>query len=123
MKYRVYNLSVLLSSLFGYLQWGDTQNAFLIELELEIFKKALTNPEALLNPIILVPLIGQVLLILAVLYKRSHKYLTYIGILALGILFCLIFYAGILSKRYWIPASTLPFFISSILTLRHYQKI
>jgi len=123
MNYRIYNFLLLVTSLTAYLQWGDDHHAFLFQMELEIFKEILSNPMVFFNPVVMIPILGQVLIIIAIILKKSNRYLTYTGIVVIGLLFTLIFYAGILSNYYWIPVSTLPFFTISFLTILHYRKL
>ncbi len=123
MNHRIYNALIIASSLLGYLQWGDGQWAFLIKMEWDLIKEAFTNPLVFFNPVVLIPMVGQVFLITATIKKRPNKYLTYSGIACVGLLFGLIFYSGFLAHIYWIPLSTLPFFVLSFLTIRYYRKL
>ena len=123
MNHRIYNLLLTVSTLIGYLRWGDDQWAFLIKMEWELLKEIVQNPSVFFNPVVLIPLVGQIFLIIAAIKKTPNKYLTYTGIVGIGLLFVLIFYSGFLTKVYWISLSTIPFFIISFFTIRYYRKL
>lgn len=119
MKPRILNILLLFFSLFGYLEWGGNNHSFLFEIELEIVSKFLTNPLDVIHPLILLPLIGQALLIITIFQKSPAKSLTYVGLAGLGLLFVFIFFIGILSLNLKVLISTLPFLIVAIITLRN----
>lgn len=54
--YRIFLLLILLTSLIGYLSWGNQQSAFLYEVEIDILSKAIENPFDILHPMILLPI-------------------------------------------------------------------
>jgi hypothetical protein len=123
MKSKILNFLLIITSLFGYLEWSGNNHSFLFQIEIEILLKIFTNPLSVLHPLTILPLIGQVLLMFTLLQKEPNKTLTYMGIGGLGILLVLMFAIGVMSLNYKIISSTIPFIIVSILTLRHYRKI
>jgi len=50
---------LLLSSLFGYLEWVGNNQSFLAEAEYEILKKLFTDPKSIIHPYILLPLLDK----------------------------------------------------------------
>ena len=64
MKSKLLNIGLILTSFVGYLEWGGNNKMFLIQGEIELISKLLTDPGSALHPFTLLPLIGQVLLIL-----------------------------------------------------------
>lgn len=122
MKNKLLNFCLLLSSLIGYLEWGQGQHLFLVQAELEIFRKISTDPLSVLHPFTLIPFFGQLLLLFTVFQREPSKKLTYIGMSCLGILLLFMFIIGIISTNVKIILSTLPFIICSYLILRSARK-
>lgn len=123
MKSKILNLLLLLSSLFGFLEWGHNKKMFLFQIEAEVFHKFPQDPLAVLHPFVLLPLVGQILLIITLIKNSPSKLLTYIGIAGLGILMLLVLLVGSLSKNIMIISSTIPFFIISFLVIRNNRKV
>jgi heme A synthase len=95
-----------------HLEWAD-HSAFLATAEFDILFQ---NPskENFFHPLILLPLLGQILLLIAVATNPKGFRLTFWGIGLLGLLVLVIFLVGILSLNIRIIGSTLPFlFLSS----------
>lgn len=115
-KLRLLKLGVLLSFLFCYLEWGKGNSEFIFQMEYEVFAKN-ANSDSFFHPLILLPFLGQILLVISVFNVKPMKRLTILGILLLGILVLLIVLAGSLSSNYKMVVSTFPFIIFSILYL------
>jgi len=123
MKGKLYNLLLILSSLFGFLEWGKDHHQFLFQIEAELFLKAFMDPLSILHPIIILPLAAQVLLTISLFQKKSNKILTYIGIGGIGILIALIFLIGCLNFNLKMLFSAVPFLIVVFLTIRYHRKL
>jgi len=109
MKLKLLNLGLVLTSLFGYLEWGGGNNAaFLAEAEAEVLTRAFAEPMAVLHPFTVLPLVGQVLLVATLFQRRVSKLLTVIGLACLSLLILLIFAIGIAVFEYRMVLSTLP---------------
>ena len=67
---RVINLLILLTSLLGYLEWGNGQSAFLVEVEWLLFSGQSASASDFAHPIIFLPLTGQVMVLIALLQKK-----------------------------------------------------
>jgi hypothetical protein len=119
---KVFNLLLILFSLFGYLEWGGNHQSFLGELEMELFAKFLVNPLAVLHPLTILPMLGQVLLIITLFQKTPSKLFTYSGIGMLGVLFLLLFAIGIMNLNWKIFFSPLPFIITALFTIYKLKK-
>lgn len=123
MKVKILNLLIIVASLFGYLEWGSNNNSsFLYEGEFEVLHKLFTDPGAAIHPLTLIPLLGQVLLLITLFQSRPSKYLTYAGIACLGCLLCLMTFIGIIDMDFKILLSTLPFLICAVLVIREFRK-
>ena len=118
MKGKIYNLLLVVSSLFGYLEWGKENHLFLFQAEAEIFKKFFTSPDSVLHPFILLPFAGQILLLATLLQKQPNRIMTLIGLGCIGILLAFMFFVGCLSLNVKIILSTLPFLIVAFLTIK-----
>ncbi|MCB0443635.1 MAG: hypothetical protein KDC50_06250 [Flavobacterium sp.] len=122
MKTKLLHFLLLVTSLLGYLEWSGNSSSFLFEAEAEVLSKLFTNPLAVLHPFTLVPMIGQLILIITLLQKRPRKILAYISISCLAILLGFMLLVGFLSLNYKIILSTLPFFIVSVFTIKHHRN-
>ena len=105
---------ILLSSLIPYLNWGGENHAFLFQIELEIIKKLCSDPAQVIHPLIIIPVLSQVIIITFGLFIPKVRP-VFIGIIGLFLLFIFIFLGGFLSANLWMILSGVPFVISSIL--------
>lgn len=108
------NLLLIIFSLFGYLEWGQGQHSFLFQAEAELFAKLPTNPTEAIHPFTILPLLGQILLLITLFQKTPSKVLTYLGIGGIGLLLGMLLFVGILSGNWKIIGSTLPFLGTAI---------
>ncbi len=122
MKGKILNLLLIITSLIGYLEWGGDNHVFLFQGETEIIIKLFTNPASVIHPFILLPLVGQILLLITLFQKSPSKILTYFSITGLGLLLCFMFVIGLLSMNFKIVLSTIPFMITAVLTIRNFRK-
>jgi hypothetical protein len=67
MNLKVFNALLVLTSLFGYLEWGGENQIFLFQAEMELIRKLAIDPMAAAHPFTLVPLLGQMLLLITLL--------------------------------------------------------
>ena len=123
MKSKILNLLLVITSLFGYLEWSGDSRMFLFQAEGEIFLKLFTDPISILHPFIVLPLISQIILLFTLFQKNPSKILTYISIGGLSILLVFMFIIGLLSFNYKIAISSIPFLTVSFLAIRHFRKI
>lgn len=122
MKKKILNGLALLTSLFGYLEWGGGNGAFLFQAELEVLGKLFSDPVSAAHPFTLLPLLGQVLLLVTLIQKEPSRQLTYIGIAGLALLLLLMAFIGVISFNYKIFLSTIPFIATAILAIREARK-
>lgn len=109
---RLLVLALIVTSLLPYLEWGN-QSAFLFEMEYEILFSGKHEKENFIHPAILIPLAGQLLLIIAAFQKIPQRKLVLPGIGLLALLILFISLIGILAKKPEIILSTLPFLTAS----------
>lgn len=116
------NILLIITSLFGYLEWGRDNSSFLFQMEYLIFIQLFENIKSVIHPFILLPILGQILLLVTIFQKMPNKMLTYIGMGFLGLLLGLMFLIGILGLNFKIILSTLPFILTSIMVILNYKK-
>lgn len=122
MKKKILNILLIITSLIGYLEWGQNNSQFLFQIETELFIKLFSDTTSIIHPLILIPLAGQILLIISLFQAEPGKWLSFIGISSIGILFLFILLAGILSMNFKIILSSLPFLIISFFCIRLHLK-
>ncbi len=123
MKSKILNFFLIVTSPLGYLEWGKNTYTFLFQAEFEILIKIFKDTKSVLHPFTILPLIGQLILIITLFQKTPSKILTYIGIVSLSILLLFMFLIGLMSMNYKIIFSTIPFIVTSILATIHSRKI
>lgn len=123
MKSKILNFFLIVTSLLGYLEWGKNTYTFLFQAEFEILIKIFKDTKSVLHPFTILPLIGQLILIITLFQKTPSKILTYIGIVSLSVLLLFMFLIGLMSMNYKIIFSTIPFIVTSILATIHSRKI
>ena len=123
MKTKILNLLLIVFSLFGYLEWGKDNSSFLFEAEAEIFSKLFMDPGSVVHPFTMLPLAGQLLLLVTLFQKRSNRWLTFIGMGGIGILLVFMFLIGLISLNVSILMSTIPFLVVGFFTIRHHRGL
>ena len=118
MKARVLNFLLLATSLCAYLEWGGKQHLFLFQAELMLFSKLMHDPLAVLHPMIVLPFIGQVLLLITLFQKKPNWLYTILSLIFLGVLNVFIFVVGLLSLNMKITIASFPIIVISILILK-----
>ncbi len=113
MMAKIRNAGLIIFSLLGYLSWGGGNSTFLWEAEWVVISKLLTDPVAVLHPMTLLPMTGQLLLIGTLFQAKPGRLLTYAGIACLGLLLGLMLLVGLLGDM-WVALSTLPFWVLAI---------
>ena len=114
---RLINISLLITSLICYLEWGGGNSGFLFQMEYELFQKSdLSN--SLTHVMVLAPLAGQLTLLFTLFQPVPGRKVTAVGVGLLSVLVLMIFLIGILSLNYRIFISTLPFVIAVFFFLR-----
>ena len=119
MKTKVLNALLILSSCFGYLEWGRDNSMFLLRGEWDVLQKLFTAPTEVIHPFILLPLAGQILLLITLFQRQPARALTIFGILGIGSLLVFISFIGILSTNDKIFFSTVPFITLAVLQIRN----
>ncbi len=122
MKSKILNFLLILTSLIGFLEWGKDGKQFLFQVEAEIISKLFTDPISIIHPLTILPLAGQLILLITLFQKKPNKVLTFISIGGLGILLGLMFAIGLIDLNFKILFSTIPFLVIAFLTIRYHRK-
>lgn len=96
MKNRLLIVLLLITSLFVYLEWGGDNSSFLFKLEFDVLGKLISNPVSVLHPFVILPLLGQMLLLIALFFNSPGKWLLFAGIVFLSLLPAVILLVGLL---------------------------
>ena len=118
--------ALLIFSLIPYLEWGNENHAFLLEIEIELWKKGLENPYEIFHPLILLPFAGQLILIFTLFKKEPKIRMIQFGAMLVALLVFFIFLSGVLSKNLKMIPFSLPYLVFCVLVFlrgRQNQKI
>lgn len=118
-KTKILNLLLLLSSLLVYLEWGEDQHMFLIQGEIDVLGMLTENPWSVVHPFVLLPLVGQLLLLITLLQNPPSQILSWLGLAGLITLVAMVAFVGVISSNLKIVLSTLPFLVVAGLQIRH----
>jgi hypothetical protein len=121
-KVKVLNLALVLTSLLGYLEWGNDNSSFLFQAEADVLSKMFTSPGSVVHPFTMLPLIGQLLLLITLFQKSPGKYLSFIGMACVGLLIGFMLVAGLLTLNFKIVLSTAPFFVAAAMLVQHFRR-
>ncbi|MBK8700768.1 MAG: hypothetical protein IPN29_14995 [Saprospiraceae bacterium] len=122
MKAKLINLALILTSFLGYLEWPPDNVKFLFQLEGEVLSKMFMDPLSVMHPFIVLPMIGQILLIVSLFQKVPGKKLSLLGLSCLSILLVLFFIIGLMGLNFKIALSAAPFLVAAVVGLKHYWK-
>lgn len=109
MNHKIIGILLILFSGIGYLEWGNQQSTFLFQAEIELFKKIFTDPISVMHPLTILPILGQILILFAIIKSPFSKKTMFIGIGFLSILLGFMLVIGCISGNPKIIISTLPF--------------
>lgn len=107
-----------LSFYFCYLEWPPDNSMFLFQGLYQIITLKKNLAGTLLHPAVLVPLVGQLLVIYAIFQKSPNKRLVLIGIIGMGLFVLLVLLIGVLNRNVKIVLSTLPFLFAAMWCIR-----
>ncbi|HCA83737.1 MAG TPA: hypothetical protein DEP18_08110 [Flavobacteriales bacterium] len=121
-KEKLLNILLVISSLFGYLEWSGDSSSFLFQAECEVLATLFSDPQSAVHPFTLIPLAGQIVLIVTLFQKKPSKILTILGIGCLAFLLGFIFVVGILGANFRIVFSTVPFLVLVAIAIYRMKK-
>jgi len=117
---KLLNLSLLITSLIGYLEWPNN-HGFLFQIEYQLLSGTV-GTDGILHPFVMLPLIGQLLLVISLFQKTPSRFLTLLGMTCLSLIMLFLFLIGCMSLNYKITLASLPFIITGIFVNRANKK-
>ncbi|MBK9285864.1 MAG: hypothetical protein IPM51_16335 [Sphingobacteriaceae bacterium] len=123
MKIKILILLVILTSFIGYMEWGDKNHSLLIQAEYEVIRNLFSNPLAVLHPITIIPLFGQLLLFISLFLKKPNRILIYTGVCCLGMLMGFLFAIGLSVLNLKMFVASLPFILFVTILWKNLQKL
>jgi hypothetical protein len=103
-------LGLFVSSLIGYLEWGN-QRQFIAEIEFNLLLKITQTVEAFIHPLVLLPLLGQSVLLISFLLPKPKIWLVIIASTGIALLFLMLLLIGLLNSNLKITCCSLPFLV------------
>jgi hypothetical protein len=122
MSLKAFNILLVATSLLGFLEWGGGNQSFLFQVEAELFSKLFVDPRSVVHPFTILPVLGQLFLLITLFQKHPDKGLTYTGIACLSLLLVFMFIIGLMSFNIKVILSTLPFLMVAIFTIWHRRR-
>lgn len=114
---------LLITSLMGRMEWGGGQRLFLFQAEWDVLKKMFSAPREVLHPFILLPMAGQLLILIPVLQAIPSKVLVYAGIAGMALLMGMLLFIALLQLNWYMLICAMPFFIVSIMVIKKFRKL
>lgn len=103
-------LGLFVSSLIGYLEWGNKRE-FIAEIEFNLLLKITQTVEAFIHPLVLLPLLGQSVLLISFLLPKPKIWLVIIASTGIALLFLMLLLIGLLNSNLNITCCSLPFLV------------
>lgn len=119
---KVINFCMIICSFIGYMEWGKGSSMFVIQGEIEIFAKLLSDPISVLHPFIVLPLFGQSILIFSLFQQQPRRLYSLIGFGCIAFLMVFLLFIGLISFNIKIIASIIPFIIVSVVFIKQQWK-
>lgn len=101
---------------------GRKQCCFFFRAEAVIISKLIQSPADVVHPFTMLPLLGQILLIITLFQSKPGKKLTYTAIAFIGVLMIFILFTGIISMNLKVAVSVIPFLALSVFAIRQDEK-
>ncbi len=120
---RILYLLVAFSPWACHLEWGGNNSDYLVAMEIKVLSGAVSGADLFLHPMILLPLLGQLMVLMALIHPHRLRMLAITGQVMLSLLVGLIFLSGLLRPHLLVAISTIPFLASSVLFYIAYRKV
>jgi hypothetical protein len=112
------NCLVVVTFFLGYMEWGADNRAFLFQAAAALLISLPNDLEGLLNPFVIIPLAGMIMLVITFFQKNPSRKLSLIGLACLAVFMVFLFFIGLISMNFKIALSTIPFLACAMLSLR-----
>ena len=121
---RIWNILLLVSFLFGYLEWGNNQHLFIFQAITELYEKGKVHPLSVLHPFILLPFIGMLLFLYTVFQKTPSRIISIIGAICMSTIMLMILLIAVLGPNFKMLGSVIPFFLIVFFVFKsHWRKL
>ena len=97
-------------------------HAFLFEVEYQLLFVKAPDKQAFMHPFVLVPIVGQLLLLFTLFQKVPGRWVSMGGLLCLSLIMVLIFIIGIMGMNIRILLSAVPFIVTGIWVIWYNRK-
>jgi hypothetical protein len=114
----IVNGLVVITFFLGYLEWGADNRAFMFQAAVALLTSLPNDLEGLLNPFVIIPLAGMIMLVITFTQKNPSRKLSLIGLACLAAFMVFLFFIGLIGVNIKIASSTIPFLACAILSLR-----
>jgi hypothetical protein len=122
MKEKLPLLLALLAFPFCYMEWGGGNSGFVYEAERQILFGQGDKADSFAHPLVLLPFLGQLLLLWALFQQKPNRRLVIVALCAMGLLVLVLLLVGILGRSPKIVLSTLPFLAAAGWWLRESRR-
>ena len=115
MKKKLMNLGLLITFLICYVNIGHTGSQFIFQMDIFILPNL--TEEGVNFSAVFILLGGQILLLIAMLFKnRSYKILTAVGLIWLTVLVLISIFISLMTSHWYSLLSTVPYLLFATLT-------
>jgi hypothetical protein len=112
---RFLKIALFITFLICYLDFGHDGSGFIGQIEYLVIKNLNADISSLQNPLFILALIGQILILISVFNSNHSNGLIFLGIKLLGVIVLLILIFGIFLLNLKMIVSTIPFIVVVIL--------
>jgi hypothetical protein len=119
---KILNALLILASFIGYLEWSGGNSGFLLQMELDIFKKASESLSSVAHPFVVLPLFGQLILLFTLFQKEPGKKITMVGAALLGLIMLMFLLIGILGANFKMIFAALPYMVIAFFVMKAHKK-
>lgn len=116
---KLINALLILTSLVGYLEWGEGNQSFFFQVEYDLLFGSIGTADSFSHPLIFIPLIGQLLLLITLFQKTPNNWMSVIGLICLSLIMYFLLFVGVLSSNMHIVLSAVPFTLVSFWFYQH----
>ena len=120
---RILIVLLILSFQFCYLRWGGGHSAFIFQMEYELLFSGKTSAGSFIHPAILLPLSGQILLLVSLFQSSPQRWRTLTGVALTSLLVLLMLLAGVLAKDGKMVTSCLPFTLMALVYVLRFSRM
>ncbi len=111
------------SFLFCYLEWPTDNHIFVYEIEFELLFDQKLEASDFIHPMLLLPLLGQLMAWVALLTPQPKKWMVFSGIAMMGLLVLMLVIVGVFGENWKIVLATVPFWAAAGWCWREFRGV